>query len=583
MKRLGIYLVLIFGLGAAAFLWSCARRPAELRDTHDGPNLDWFVDVTDAVGLDFVHEAGPVGAFFMPQIIGSGAALFDFDGDGRLDIYLLTNGGPNSAATNRLFRNMPDGTFKDVTVGSGLGIAGFNMGVAIGDVNNDGLPDVLVTQYGGVKLFLNRGKGKFEDITQTAGLANPSWGTSAAFFDFDRDGWLDLVIVNYVDYDPTWKCPLPDGSLEYCHPRSFPGSSTRLFRNLGRTRDGTPARFQDVSIEAQVGRIPGPGLGVCCADFDGDGWPDIFVANDAQPNRLWINQKDGTFREEAAMRGVAVNALGVAQAGMGVACGDVDGDGLMDVFVSHLRGETHTLWKQGPRGLYLDRTGAAGLSRPAWQGTGFGTALVDVDLDGHLDLAVVNGHVARGNARAPGFDAHWGWYADRNQLFQNDGRGRFTDVSLHNRAFCSLMNVGRGLAWGDIDGDGKVDLLVTSVAGRARLFRNTVQTDHHWLTVRTRLPSPVDAANRDRDRDALGAEVTLEANGRRWVRLVHAAGSYLSSSDARAHFGLGPISQIDRLTVRWPDGTLEQFPGMHADRVVDVRQGDGHPMQRAGP
>ncbi len=579
MKWLGLSSLALLGL-LAIFLWRRARA-ARTHDTDS--DLGWFKDVTDAVGLHFEHDAGPVGEFFMPQIIGSGAALFDFDGDGRLDVYLLTNGGPRSESINRLFKNMPDGTFKDVTEGSGLGIGGHNMGVAIGNVNNDGLPDVLVTQYGGVKLFLNKGDGKFEDITEAAGLTNPAWGTSAAFFDYDRDGWLDLVIVNYVDYDRTWKCTRPDGGGEYCHPRSFPGSSARLFRNQGRSLAGAAVRFQDVSVDSGVGRIPGPGLGVLCADFDGDGWPDIFVANDAQPNRLWINQKDGTFKEEAAQRGVAVNALATAQAGMGVAYGDVDGDGLMDLFVSHLRGETHTLWKQGPQGLFLDRTGAAGLSRPAWQGTGFGTALADFDLDGHLDLAVVNGNVARASATpTTELGPHWGWYADRNQLFANDGRGRFTDVSNRNRVFCGPWNVGRGLAAGDVNGDGKIDLLTTSVAGRARLFKNAAPTDGHWLLVQTRLPSPLDPADRRRDRDALGAEVTIEAGSRRWVRLIHATNSYLCSSDPRAHFGLGPVEQVERITVRWPDGTVEEFAGTPANRLVEVRKGQGQPGKRGG-
>ena len=570
MKLLGLVALPVLVLLAAVVWWY-------IRDRADAPadDLGWFADVTDAVGLKFVHDAGPIGDYFMPQIIGSGAALFDFDGDGRLDIYLLTNGGPKSTSINRLYRNMPDGTFKDVTDGSGLGIAGHNMGAAIGDVNNDGRPDVLVTQYGGVRLFLNQGGGKFQDITAAAGLANPAWGTSAAFFDYDRDGWLDLVIVNYVDYDPTWKCPRPDGGQEYCHPNSFRGSGSRLFHNKGLKRSGDSVRFQDVTVESGVGRIPGPGLGVVCADFDGDGWPDIFVANDAQANRLWINQHDGTFAEEAALRGVAVNAIALAQAGMGVAYGDTDGDGLMDLFVSHLRGETHTLWKQGPRGLFLDRTGAAGLSRPHWQGTGFGTTLADFDLDGALDLAVVNGDVARRDTRAAGTDPHWGWYADRNQLFLNDGTGHFTDISLRNQAFCGRYDVGRGLAWGDIDGDGKMDLVTTAIAGPARLFRNTVRTDGHWLIVRTRLPSPLDPADPRCDRDALGAEVTVEAGGRRWVRPVHAANSYLCSSDPRAHFGLGPHDRVERITVRWPDGSVEAFAGTAADRIVDVRRGQG--------
>ena len=248
----------------------------------------------------------------MPQQVGSGAAFLDFNNDGRLDIYLLQNGGPDSSSRNRLFMQTPDGHFQDVSRGSGLDIAGYNMGVAVGDINNDGWPDILVTQYGGVRLFLNRGDGTFADITAEAGLTNPGWGASAAFFDFDRDGLLDLVVVNYVDYDPTWPCTGPYGKPDYCAPKTFKGRVSRLFRNVSE-KGGKTVRFEDVTVASGLGSVLGPGLGVICADFDGDGWPDIFIANDGAPNRLWINQHDVTFKEEAVRRGGAYNAM--AQAG----------------------------------------------------------------------------------------------------------------------------------------------------------------------------------------------------------------------------------------------------------------------------
>ena len=261
----------------------------------------WFQDVTEQMGLDFLHEAGPTGKYFMPQLVGSGAALFDIDDDGRLDLYVIQNGGPGSGAVNRLFRQAADGRFIDAGKRSGLEIDGYNIGVAIGDVNNDGRPDVLITQYGGIRLFLNQGDGTFTDVTSESKLASRLWGTSAAFLDYDRDGWLDLVVVNYLSYDPSRWCAGPDGRQDFCGPSAFHGTVAKLFRNLGRPKTiaAGSVGFKDVTLEAGLALNPGPGLGVFCGDFSGDRWPDIMVANDGKPNHLWINQRDGTFTEEA--------------------------------------------------------------------------------------------------------------------------------------------------------------------------------------------------------------------------------------------------------------------------------------------
>jgi hypothetical protein len=563
--------------GLLALAGGC-RPPPAAAPAEAPPEPAWFADVTGAAGLSFVHDAGPppgeAGRYFMPQSLGSGAALFDFDGDGLLDIYLLQNGGPGGAR-NRLFKQLPGGTFQDVSAGSGLDIAGYNMGVAVGDVNNDGRPDVLVSQYGGVHLFLNNGDGTFTDVTKDAGLSNPSWGSSAAFVDYDRDGWLDLVLVNYVDYDPTWPCPSASGAPEYCGPSAFGGRVTRLFRNLGAGARGESVRFQDVTVASGLGRAAGPGLGVVCADFDGDGWPDIFVANDGKPNHLWINRRDGTFAEEALRRGVAYNGLGVAQAGMGVALGDVDGDGHFDLVVTHMPEENNTLWRQGPRGVFCDRTAACGLNGPRWRGTGFGAALGDFDNDGALDLAVVNGRIAKAPAlRNPALGEHWGWYAEQNQVFANDGAGHFRDVSARERDLCGTPNVARGLAVGDVFNDGALDLLVTTIAGPARLYRNVAPGRGHWLLVRA-----VDPAHGGRD--AYGAEVCVWAGGRSLVRWVNPAGSYLCSNDPRAHFGLAGAERVDAVDVLWPDGCAETFPGGPADRVMVLRKGAGTKSERA--
>ncbi|HKB06028.1 MAG TPA: CRTAC1 family protein [Gemmataceae bacterium] len=539
----------------------------------------WFADVTSEVGLDFVHDPGPVGHFFMPQIMGAGAALFDFDNDGRLDIYLLQSGGPDSRSTNRLYRQGPDGRFTDVSQGSNLDIAGYCTGVAVGDVNNDGRPDVLVTQFGGLKLFLNDGGGTFTEAGPGAGLNSVLWGTSAAFLDYDRDGWLDLVVVNYVQYDPSVPCHDRQGRRDYCHPRQFRGSVTSLYRNLGPQgptgKDGRPGvRFEDMTEKAGLSRLTGPGLGVASADFNGDGWPDIFVANDGRPNHLWVNQGNGTFQEEAVDRGLAYDGMGQAPANMGVALGDVDGNGLFDVFVTHLTNETHTLWCQEPRGMFRDRTVRSGLAPPGSRGTGFGTVMADFDHDGELDVVAVNGRVARGSPVAEEtLGPFWSQYAERNQLFANAGAGRFRDISSRDRALCGAPGVYRGLACGDVDGDGALDLLVTSLGGPVRLFRNVAPDRGHGLLVRA-----IDPALQ---RDAYGAEVTVRAGGRRWVRSTNPGYSYLCSNDPRAHFGLGGVAHIDGIDVLWPDGTRETFPGGPADQRPELvlRKGTGRPVR----
>jgi hypothetical protein len=551
-------------------LTSC--KPAhESRAPSSTRQPSWFEDVTAKSGLRFAHDSGAAGKYFMPESIGSGGALFDFDNDGRLDVYLVHCGGTNSTSRNQLFHQQPDGTFRDVSAGSGLDVNSYGMGVAAGDVNNDGRVDVFLTEYLRVRMFLNRGGGKFEDVTAASGIDNTRWGTSAAFFDYDRDGWLDLVVANYVDYNPTEKCFDTRGAQEYCGPQALLGTVTKLFRNLGATNATAPPRFTDETVRSGLARKIGPALGVVCADFTGDRWPDIFLADDGQPNRLFVNRHDGTFTEEAATRGLAYTMLGGTAANMGVALGNVNGDEMFDLFVTHLAWEQHTLWQQGPRGMFQDRTAAAGLNVAAWRGTGFGNALADFDLDGANDLALVNGLIKRGNdpaPRLPGLAPFWSSYAQRNQLFANDGQGHFRDVSGDNPVFSSLAAVGRGLLTGDLDNDGAIDLIATSAGGPARMFHNIASPRGHWLSVRA-----VDTAHGGRD--AYGAEIIVQSGPRRRWRLVQPGTGYMVSNDPRAHFGLGTALAFDSITVIWPDGVEEFFPGGKTDQELVIKPGSG--------
>ncbi len=564
-KQFCIHLLLVVALT----LVSCRPQPLKVI-VADRSATPWFQEVSGEVGLDFVHDAGPTGTYFMPQVMGSGSAIFDFDNDNRLDLYLLQNAGPDSASRNRLFRQLPNGHFQDVSSGSGLDIAGYNMGVAIGDINNDGNSDVLVTTFGSIHMFLNRGDSTFTDVTTSIGLDNVSWGTSASFFDYDRDGWLDLVVVNYVDYDASRSCAGLATHPEYCHPKTFTNSVSRLFHNLGVSSESSVPLFEDVTVASGLARQPAPGLGVVCADFDGDGWQDIFVANDNHANHLWINQHNGSFVDESLERGLAFDSQGRSPSNMGIALGDINNDGLFDIVITHMVNELHNVWRQGPRGMFREQTIGAGLSSPSWRGTGFGTVLADFDLNGDLDLAVVNGAIQRGKpVDVPGLDPFWRPYVERNQMFAGNISGRFRDISKENGAFCGTPAVMRGLATGDLNRDGTLDMLGTTIAGPARMYFNVSKNRGHWLSIR--------ALDWPRPRDAYGAEVTVLAGSRRWVRWLNPCSSYLCSNAPDVHFGLGLNERVDSVSIKWPDGETETFPGISADQAVVLRKGEGIP------
>ncbi len=573
-------LLLAAATAAMVLAAGCEKRPDEARPGKPAAQVSaWFEDFTDRSGVRFVHEVEVSGNYLFSESIGSGAAFFDFDNDGRLDIYLIHNVSRSSSATNRLYRQVADGRFLDATPGSGLDVAGQGNGLAIGDINNDGLPEVLVTEYDRIRLFLNRGKGVFAEVTAAAGLTNSNWSVPAAFFDYDRDGWLDLVVGNYLDFDPTQKCPDAKGQPDFCGPHGFHSTITRLYRNLGNASgDAAVApRFEDVTIRSGLSRAPGKAMEIVCADFNGDRWPDVFITDDGLPNRLFINQRHGTFKEEAVARGLAYTGMGTAAANMGVALGDVDGDGQFDVFVPHLAEENHTLWRQGPPGVFHDDTARAGLVNLPWHGTGFGAVFSDFDGDGAIDLAVANGLVRRRSWKltprlAAGIAPFWTPYAEPSQLFANDGNGHFREVSSANPPFCGEAQVGRGLACGDIDNDGGQDLLVIGIGSPARLFRNVANPRRHWLGVRAIDPSLG-------GRDAYGAEIRLATGSRRQHRVVQPAYSYASSNDPRVHFGLGDTPGFDEITVVWPDGFEERFAGGTADRYLVIRKGSGVPVE----
>ena len=527
-----------------------------------------FVDVTAGSGIDFVHVNGAAGELLLPEVIGGGGALFDYDNDGDLD-FLAVQGTALRPARDadrgaRLYRNDLDGVsnrprFVDVTERSRIAIVGYGMGAATGDIDNDGWIDVLVTALGFTRMLRNNGDGTFTDVTAKTGLADPRWSTSATFFDYDRDGWLDLLVANYVDFRVAAprKCFSAASARDYCNPAAYDPVPARLLHNNG---DGT---FSDVSARAGIARAPARGLGVLAADLNDDGWTDVYVANDGDPNHLWLNERgSGVFRDAALITGVALSRFGRPQGSMGVDLADVDGDGDEDLFVTNLDNEGNTLYMNLGNSLFEERTVEAGLFALGF--TGFGARFVDYDGDGSLDLVVANGAV-----RHIGSQVRLGEpypLKQRNQLFQNNRRGAFVDVSARSGPAFAPLGVGRGTAAGDLDNDGDVDLVMLNNNGRARVLLNQVGNRRHWIGVRV-----VDGRYR---RDAYTARVEVVRRGERpRVRRVQTDGSYLTASDPRVLFGLGADASLQTIRVHWPGGHVEDFSSLAVDRYWLVEQG----------
>ncbi|HKQ61402.1 MAG TPA: CRTAC1 family protein [Candidatus Polarisedimenticolaceae bacterium] len=519
--------------------------------------------------MDFTQYAGAGGSLYMPEITGSGVALFDFDEDGDLDLYFvnansdLYPAAPRVAPGNRMYRQDPGGKLVDVTARAGLSGGGFGQGAYALDFDNDGHLDLYLTNFGPDQLYRNRGDGTFEDVTARAGVAVDGWSTSAAVCDYDGDGFLDVFVARYVRWDRSASCPDPTGRIDYCTPRAFTPASDVLLHNQG---DGT---FRDVSVRAGLRAADGPGLGVVCEDLNADGRLDFYVADDQDPNQLWINRGDGTFRDEAMMRGAAVNLEGRPEAGMGVVAADMDGDLDLDLFVTHLVQQHNTFYRNlGEARGFIDATGPAGLGVNGFPFTGFGVAAFDIELDGDLDVVVANGRVMRGDLKSTTERrAPWNRYAEEGLIHANRGDGVYELAQDRAPDYTRRMEVSRALAVGDLDNDGDLDFVVTNVDARARLYRNVAARRGRWLEVR--------AIDPRRKRDAIGARLTLRAGGRTLLRTITTCYSYLCSNDPRAHFGLGSSTRVDELEVRWPDGRVERFAVPDVDREIRVVRGEG--------
>ena len=518
----------------------------------------YFTDVTESAGIHFKHTDGATGEFHLPETLGAGGAFLDYDDDGDLDLYLV-----NSAAPSVLYRNNGDGTFIDVTATAGVSNRGsYGHGVACGDYDNDGYVDIYVTNFGTNRLYHNNGDGTFTDVTPKSGTGDARWSSSATFFDYNSDGTLDLYVVNYLNYKldasypPCFETPafgVTEKVRGYCHPKNFEGAPDSLYRNNG---DGT---FTDVTEAANVrdpgGMFLGKGLGVVTADFDADGNPDLYIANDDTPNYLFYNRGDGTFAEIAILTGCAYSADGIAQAGMGVDAGDYNGDGFLDLFVTNFSYETNTLYRNNGDGTFTDVSYKAQLGEESYLSLGFGTGFFDADNDGHLDIFVANGHIFPTVEQTTDVLS----YKQANQFFWNQGDATFAEVRFDDRPAVS-----RGTLFGDYDNDGDTDLLVTQLNGTVTLLRNESQTANNWLRLKL--------IGTRSNRDGIGTRITVTIGSESQTREVHSGSSYLSCNDPRVLLGVGEQAIVDKLEIRWQSGVVQVLEHLAVNQELVVTE-----------
>jgi enediyne biosynthesis protein E4 len=531
-----------------------------------------FRDVTEQAGIHFVHNNGAFGKKYLPETMGPGVAFIDYDNDGWPDIFLVNSmdwpGHGQKHSTPKLYHNNHDGTFTDVTHKAGLDMEMFGMGVAVGDYDNDGYDDLFVTAYGQNRLFHNNGNGTFSDVTQKVGLQGPKeFSTSAAWVDYDKDGHLDLVVANYVQWTPEADlyCTLDGKSKSYCTPESYKGSAVRLWHNRS---NGT---FEDATQKAGLGDATSKTLGVAVLDYDNDGWPDLLFSNDTQPNKLYRNNGNGTFSEKAVVAGVAFSEDGVARAGMGVDAADYDHSGYTSVLITNFSNQMISLYHNEGKGLFVDEAPRSEIGRASLLTLGFGCFFFDYDLDGWPDVLIANGHVDDDIQKVQANVS----YAERPHLFRNVGQGKFEEVTKSVGAAFATPRVGRGAAYADINNDGRLDLLLSTNAGPAYLFRNEVQS-----TAAANRSLRIKLIGAKSNRDGIGAIVKLTAGGETQTEMLRSGSSYLSASELVLTFGFGQRDKADSIEIRWPTGQLDRLSSVPAGTTISVTEGKGITARR---